>query len=385
MRKCNYFMLGLTVLVWGALANAADPGHRDYASTARAIVAEFTQRQTAAFDRAVDPDAIITSALADLAMDAAWKQGISQELNSVIRTKLGPKLISQMPEGAYAKLVRTRVDGQKTLALMRIDYGDNGTGYLDMHLVRDKNGMVRIVDWYDYSTGQLYTQSLRQLIGLMSPTPTILGKLFDAVSRRKESINAVMELISLHKSQKYPEAVKLFLTLHEDLRKDRMLNIVAVQAANMSNDDALYHKTLANLDRYFSSDPSMAFLLIDYYFLEQKFDKALAALDQVQKSFGAEDAALDSLKANTHLSAKNYSQAARHAQHAIAIEPEYEGSYWSLINALVQDKKYAGAITVAKDLEDGFGYDMGPESLGASAVFEPFIQSAEYRRWRSAK
>jgi len=290
-----------------------------------------------------------------------------------------------MPEGAYAKVLRTRADGKKVLALLRLDYGDTGTGYMDLHLVRGKDGAVRIVDWYDYSTGQLYTQSLRQLIGVMSPTPTIMGKLFDVVSNRKENINAVMELINLYRTQQYAQVVEQFLVLDENMRKNRMLSIVAVQAGSLSNNNELYHKALANLERHFHADPSMAFMLIDYYYLEQQYDKAMLALDRVQKSFGVEDAAILSLKANTHLSDSQYGKAVAQARRAIAIEPEYESSYWSLLNALILAKNYAPAVKVAKDLEQNFDYDMSPESMGGSEVFLPFIASVEYKAWRSAR
>jgi len=378
-------MLTTLLLVLTGAACAAESVQKDYDAAAQAIAHDFTQRETAAFDRALDANTIIANALNDLVADAGWKEGLRRELNTVIKTKLGSKLISQMPEGAYAKVLRTRADGKKALALIRLDYGDAGTGYMDLHLVRGKDGAVRIVDWYDYSTGQLYTQSLRQLIGVMSPTPTIMGKLFDVVSNRKENINAVMELINLYRTQQYAQVVEQFLVLDENMRKNRMLSIVAVQAGSLSNNNELYHKALANLERHFHADPSMAFMLIDYYYLEQQYDKAMLALDRVQKSFGVEDAAILSLKANTHLSDSQYGKAVAQARRAIAIEPEYESSYWSLLNALILAKNYAPAVKVAKDLEQNFDYDMSPESMGGSEVFLPFIASVEYKAWRSAR
>lgn len=385
IRKYYWAMLALTFWAVAAPAGAAGAAHKDYDTAAQAIARDFSLRQTTAFDQAIDANTIIANALNDLVADASWKEGLRRELNKVIKTQLGSKLISQMPEGAYAKLLRTRADGEKVLALIRLDYGDSGTGYMDMHLLRGKDGKVRIIDWYDYSTGQLYTQSLRQLIGIMSPTPTLVGKLFDVVSNRKENINAVVELISLYRKQQYAEVVGRFLAMDESMRKNRMLSVVAVQAGSLSNDDGLYHKALANLERHFSADPSMAFMLIDYYYLEQQYDKAIAALERVQKSFGVEDAAILSLKANTQLSDSKYDKAVEQASRAIAIEPEYESSYWSLINALVLAQKYDKAIPVAVDLEQNFGYDMGPESLGASEVFAPFVASAEYKAWRNTK
>ncbi len=242
---------------------------------------------------------------------------------------------------------------------------------------------MRIVDWYDYSTGQLYTQSLRQIIAMMSPSPTVLGKVFDVVSKRKESINAVVRVFSLYGKQKYPETVQAFLALDEELRRSRMLNVVAVQAANMSQNDELYLKTLANLDRYFRTDPSLTFVLIDYYYIKGRYDRVLSALEQVEASFGVKDASLNVLKASALLEQEKYAPAAAEAQHAIDMEPTYEGGYWALLNAQVQSKQYTQAIKVAKVLEEEFSYDMGPASLGANELYADFVASEDYRLWRN--
>lgn len=377
--------VAITLWMLSSLSLAASPALKPYQVTVDNLVSDLSQHNPAAFNNTVDADTILDTAFDGLVVDAKWKTSFRNSFKKAIETRLGQKIISQMPEKSYAKLLRMKAGGKVVQALVRVDYGDMGTGYLDMHLRLAADGKVRIVDWYDYSTGQLYSESVRQIVALMSPTPTLLGKVFDVVSKRKESVNAVVEVLGLYGQKKYAETVQRFLALDEELRSNRMLNVVAVQAANLSQSDELYSKVLANLERYFDKDPTMTFLLLDHYFIEGQYDRLLRALERVQVSFGVEDAALLVLKSNALTGQSKFGPAAAQAQRAVEIEPTYENGYWSLLSALVQGKEYAKAVQISKMLEERFGIDMGPASLGANEFYAAFVESAEYRRWRKTR
>ncbi len=367
-------------LLWGKTADS-----EAFRPAMEQVVAGFTAHDGGAFDRVVDADAILDTTFADVLLSTKWERDFRSGLKIAITTKLGNKLAGQIPEGSYARLLRIKTDGDKARALIRMDFGDNGNGYLDMHLIKRANGAIRIVDWYDYARGQLYTESLKQLTASLSPTPTMFGKLFDLASNRKASMDFIYELMQMNKNGRHKEMASKFLTLDESLRKSRFLSVAAVQAANQSGDMELYKKTLSNLDHYFSDDPGMTFLLLDYYFLEEKYEKVLAIIDQLQESFGVEDAALIMLKANTLFTQNDYQRAARLARRAIELEPTYENSYWVLINSQVPQRKFREATATAKTLEDRFGYDMGPESLAETETLSKLAQSSEYKKWRTAK
>jgi tetratricopeptide (TPR) repeat protein len=364
----------------------AKPGESTpFQSAMEQIVNGFTAHNTKPFDQAVDADAILDTTFSDILLSTEWERGFRSGLKKAITTQLGEKLIGQMPAGTYAKLLRIKVDGNKAKALIRLDFGDNGNAYMDMHLVNNKKGKIRIVDWYDYSRGQLYTESLQQITATLSPTPTVLGKIFDIASNRKANMDLVFKLIKMNKEGKHKEVATEFLTLDESLRKSRLLSITAVQAANQSGDMDLYKKTLSNLEHYFNNDPGMAFLLLDYYFLEGRYEKVLATIDQLQKSFGVKDAALIAIKSNTMFSQEKYQEAEKLASQAIALEPEYENAYWTLLNSQLPQKKFHEAVLTAKTLEEKFGYDMGPESLAKSETLSELTKSPEYRKWKNGK
>lgn len=374
----------LVLLLTLTTATAADNALAVYRSSAQQIADGFTQRDTSAFDQAVAPATILDEVFSGLFVDSDWENSFRAGVSSAIRNKLGPRLVSQMPSEAYAKLLRVTVEDNEGRALIRMDYGDSGNGYIDLHLVRDESGAVRVIDWFDYSSGQRYTQSLRQVVATMSPTPTILGKVFDIATDKKAGADALEKIITLNKERRYEEEVRYFLSLEEGIRESRLLNIIVLQAANMSNDMELYSRMLDNLAHFYGDDERMAFMLIDYYFLSSQYDKVIELSQQLQKSFGVEDAGLIVFESNALLEQGKNAEAEKTALRAIELEPEYEYSYWSLLTAQLATESYASAVDTAKTLEEEFQYDMSPESLGSNDIYSELVSTKPYLSWRES-
>ncbi len=356
-----------------------------FQSGAEQIVAGFNARDPAPFTRAIDSEKIIDSALSGLFIGASWKEGFRKGVRLALNSQVGKQIVNQIPEGGYAKLLRIKMNGTSGLALIRVDFGETGNGYMDMHLIQSEDGKIRIIDWFNYATGQLYTESLRQAAAIMSPTPTVLGKVFDIASSRKENSETLLKLMLMHKRGEHAQMVRNFLALDEDLRKSKLLNVVAVQSANILGDMELYGKVLANVERYFGKDESMAFVLLDYYYLQGDYDKVIGTTDRLLSSFGVEDAGLFVVKANALVEMGKNQDAVTQARHAIELEPEYEYAYLSLLSAQIQQEQYSLAVETAKTLENRFSYNLSPQALADNEYYAGFVKSAEYREWRGNK
>lgn len=374
--------LGYTLLlIWSLSATAAekvDP----YVETAEAIAQGFTERDTSTFDQAIDADAIIEAALDPLVLDPTFKWSFSMGLKKALNTQVGEKFVSAMPEDAYAKILRVKQDGVITKALLRVDMGDDGTSYSDLYLKRDDKNQVRIIDWFDYSSGQHYSESLGQIANLASPTPTVVGKIYDLVTDNKKTQDAVLKMFDANKKGDYAKTVELFLTSDGEMIKSRVLNIIAIRAAQQSGQDELYEKTLAVLDKYHGQDPALTFMLVDYHFMTGNYDRVVNSIKYLEKSFGVEDAALKELVANTQMEAGNMEAAIDVAVRGIELEPEYEGNYWSLLTAQLLSRSFDGAVATARVLEEYFGYDLGPDSISGNELYNELLQSEEYQSWR---
>jgi hypothetical protein len=222
----------LTILVWlitapsWAVAAQVDP----YQAAVQRIVSGLESGHVESFVQAIDAEAIIDNATRGLFTDPSWLSGVRRGFTKEIN-----------------KLLRLKTNEGGAQALLRFDYGDLGAGYMDFYLLRSERGDVRIVDWYDFGMGQRYTETLKQLIGMSAPTPTLLGTIFDITSKRKKTADIIQEIIDLKVQKKNKELVDKILQLDNTYRRSRVLCLSAVQSASQSDDIELYRRAMAKI------------------------------------------------------------------------------------------------------------------------------------------
>lgn len=355
-----------------------------FQSAIEKVVEGINARDAEPFVQAIDADAILDTAFSGTMIEAKWANSFREGVKTALHSRVPAQMFELMPEWGYAKLLRIKMDGDIAKALIRTDLGDNGNSYMDMHLIRTDNKEIKIVDWFTYGNGQLYTDTLRQAIAAIAPTPTLLGKIYDFASNKKEYADTVMQLLLMRKDGEHKKLARTFLSLDETLRKSRLLNIMAFESAAIASTDDfdLYGKVLKNVGQYFGDDPSMSFVLIDHYYLEGEYDKVIEISNRMQSDFGVKDAGLLGIKANALLEKGNTQEAEVLAKQAIEIEPEYEYAYMSLLNAQVAQNKFAKAVGTAEMLENRFAYELSPQALATEEFYSDFSQSAEYRKWK---
>jgi tetratricopeptide (TPR) repeat protein len=381
----RHFTLILITCLWVAPSWATTPLIDEYRDKVEQIIAGFENGNAEPFTQALDVDAITGRATEDAFTNLKWKSDFRTGLAQGIKTGVGDRFLSQIAADSYIKLLRLKQEGEAGRALLRFDFGDNGNGYIELFLEHQPTGEVKVVDWYDYAMGQRYTTSLRQLVGIMAPTPTLAGKLFDIASDRKEVAETLKEIITLNKQQKHKALVNKFLAQDKTFRRSRLLNLIAIQSANQTNDMGLYRKVLANLAHYHGSDERLFFILIDYYFLEEKYDEILRGLDKLDAHFGVGDAGLEVYRANAYYSKRDYVKAITAANRAITLEPNYEYGYWSKLLIQTAQADYAGGVETIRSLEERFGYDLSPEALSAQEEYVDLVGSEAYRKWRGSQ
>ena len=373
------------VLVFGvALTGRAAAGDADagaYRRVAEPIVADLNRHSPDAFTRALDKDAIVEKAVASVLDDskdsASFRTGLGRGVERV-----GPQIAAAMPKDGYAKLLRIDARAGEGHCLVRLGYGDNGYGYMDWVMRADQDGRLRIVDWFDFSTSQQYTDSLRQLSVLLAPNPTMLGKIFDIASGKAERAKPVVPMLQALGKHEYARSYELFAALDEELKRNRILSVIAVSAANRSQNDAYYRAALAHLDKHHGGDPTLVFLLIDHYFYTHQYDKLLRAIGSFEKYVGVEDAALLSMAANSHLMNGNADNAIAAANRGIRIEPELASNYWILVTAYNRTKRFDRLIDAAGRLRRQFGLDLKPAAFEKDPDYKEFVRSVEFRRWK---
>jgi len=280
-----------------------------------------------------------------------------------------------------AKFLKTVSDTSGPRALVRLNMGDTGYDYWELELKLADDGVYKLVDWYQYTTGQLISTSVGAITNLMSkPDQGLLAKLFGG-RKFDENIYAIFQNISTAmKSANYKDAMSEFEKLPEDVKTSRIMCSVGINIANISGDEALYRRMLARLDKYFANDPSAAFSLLDYHIYQQDYDKALKSIDAIEQRVG-NDALIYLLKANIYLLKNNYKKAVELANQAITTEPDFEDAYHALSLSYVKQKRYKDAIEIFNIMADQFGYAFTRGNFEDNEEFKEFVKSREFNKW----
>jgi hypothetical protein len=382
--RTRSIILPVLLVMLFASSAVAGTGGTDYERFGQSISAALNAGDAKTITRALDKEAIL-----DRALDGITQRGKTvDELRSGLGKGLdqaGALLTRNLSENARTTFVRARSVNGEHHALMRVDLGDKGLNYMDFVLHKDRTGSVKVIDWYDYAQGQFYTDGVRQLIVLMMPQErTLLEKLLRVKGIDQRAAREVMELARLLREQKYAEWLKTYDGLSKDLKKSRVLLISRVLLAGAVGDDGLYRRALRDVHTYLGDDPTLGLVLIDYYFYEEDYDAAQAALTRLAKYTGG-DAAIDRLRANISLAAGNYSDSMTFAQSAIGQDRAYEDSYWTLLEASVLAKKYETTVGVLRSLEKDFGYDLNPETVRTMEGYEAFADSVAFAKWKESQ
>jgi hypothetical protein len=382
--RTRSIILPVLLVMLFASSAVAGTGGTDYERFGQSISAALNAGDAKTITRALDKEAIL-----DRALDGITQRGKTvDELRSGLGKGLdqaGALLTRNLSENARTTFVRARSVNGEHHALMRVDLGDKGLNYMDFVLHKDRTGSVKVIDWYDYAQGQLYTDGVRQLIVLMMPQErTLLEKLLRVKGIDQRAAREVMELARLLREQKYAEWLKTYDGLSKDLKKSRVLLISRVLLAGAVGDDGLYRRALRDVHTYLGDDPTLGLVLIDYYFYEEDYDAAQAALTRLAKYTGG-DAAIDRLRANISLAAGNYSESMTFARSAIGQDRAYEDSYWTLLEASVLAKKYETTVGVLRSLEKDFGYDLNPETVRTMEGYEAFADSVAFAKWKESQ
>lgn len=362
-------------------ASAAQADSNEYERFGRLIVAALIDGDAEAFSQAIDKEALLDRVFEGMPRDSKTVSELRTGLAGGL-DRVGAIITNNLGENALLTFVRHRHMNDGNYALMRIDFGEKGLNYLDFVLRKDETGSVKIIDWHDYSQGQLYTASLRQAIVLMVPHErNLFEKLLGVNKLNKKEARQFAELAKLQREQNYAEWLKKYSGLSEKLKYSRILLVTRALIASAIGDSDQYRLALGDIHEHLGDDPTLSLVLIDYYFYEEDYKAAQEALESLAEYTGG-DAAIDHLRANIYLVAKNYPESIRFARIAIEQDAAYEDAYWTLLDASVLTEQYQMAVSVMEKLENHFGYEFNPTQMAKVEGYEGFAKSDAFAKWK---
>jgi len=383
LRKVLFVLV--CVLLCVANTNAGPPeGNDPYTTIANQIVDGFNQRSSAKFMEVLDLNTILDKVLTDLEMGPdfrrEFKRGFLGKAN-----QLGDGLLQRVPEDRYVKLLRVTSIRGGAKVLVRFDYGDKGMGYQEFFLKRQKNGKIRIIDWFDFASGLKYTESLKQFTMLATSDMSIIRRFFKSVKGEETILKKIQALVNAGKAKDFAKVCRIYDSFDENLKKHKVLALFNLNAGNMSGNEQLYKNALKHFVKHFGNDPSCSFLLIDHYYIEKNYPKTLEMVNTFSSFLGTEDAALHHLKGNILMEMGRPEKAVKSGEKGVRVEPEYEDNYWLLLVGYVKlgaDKK---AVRVCRILEENFSYNLTMEYFQQNSEFKMFVKSKAFKEWMRSR
>jgi hypothetical protein len=360
----------------------AEPAGETPDVVGRELTQAFNQRNEAVLGSLVDMNAlglrVASSMYDDDTRRTAFARGFS---------RAGPHNLLQSyfktldSTHGHVKLMKvSQRDGQPVL-LTRVDLTTKGFDYLEFILQKDGTGAYRVIDWFQLSRGENASVSIGAVARLMlDPDTDLIHRMFGVPQVDDKLIAQMKQIGALQRAGDFAGAMGLMRQLPEPIANSRRILSSRAGLASLAGQTDAYKSALAEIAKRYSDDPGAAFMLLDYYFFENQMDKAMQAIEVIERRVGA-DGMTNLLKANASLQRKDYDRGVAFAQQAIHLEPELAQSYVALARGYTGKQKYPEAVSTYRLLGTRFGVQWKRETFVKDPEAAHLVQSDAFRKW----
>lgn len=267
----------------------------------------------------------------------------------------------------------------RPFALFRLILPDNGgVNFHKYYLIRSSDDSVVAADMYIYLSAEPLTEIFRR--GWAPLASQILSKSEDdnesteAYLQNVENMGEFFELVNHEKNE---DALKLYAELPEETRKEKTVLIARMRASQQISPEE-YAKAIDDIKKYHPDDPSLDFLFIDGYLLQDKYEEALQCIDKTRESVGG-DAYLTIMRANVLTKMEKYEEAIAALKEAEMEEPDLHSVYSLGLDICLAAKDYDLTAAYLTKLEQDFDYTW--KDLTTVDVFKDFTMSPQFQEW----
>jgi hypothetical protein len=352
----------------------------DLAASGEAIAKALNARDSEAMVRMLDVDSIVALVVKDLGLSETDRNAVRRGLPTGLRNNISMSMRAMEQSRGTAKYLRTGKRDGKSFALVRYEMGEQGIDYVEYYLTPG----LKVQDWYIHSAANLYSASARFDLATMLKTDSMLFGLFGSRLVTPADIKPFTDLRDQLQAGEFAKAYRTLEGFPEGYRKSRHWALMRVTYGGRI-DEPTHRASLRHLAQNFGSDPELQFMLIDHYFFEQQFERALGAIGGLERTVGGEDAATANLRGNVLAAMKRYEQAAAACRHGMKLEPDHKPAYWCLIGIGVAAKNGKYAVEGLAAYESAFAVDFDPQKLSAMPEYREVVRTPEFAAWARKK
>jgi hypothetical protein len=365
--------LALLLPAAGALAQATA---KDAAALGRSLAAAFNERSVDDFVRVVDTEAFSDIVLRDLGLGAADAKALRNRLPLSLRKNVELSMRSLSQNEGSAKYLRAGTEDGRAYALVRLDMGDQGVEYVKYYASSPR----AVEDWYIFTAASLFSSAVRFNLATLFKSESVLYKLLGAHAVSPRDARAFMEVRDSLAKDDFGGAFKALERFPEDYRKSRQWALMRVTLGGRAGDDS-YRQALRHLAAAFGNDADLQLALIDHYFYESQFERALAAVAALERAVGGEDASTNGLRGNLFTALKRHGDAEAACRRGVTLEPDHKASYWCLVSVALERNDGRLAVDALTAYEKAFDVHFDPARLAQQDGYQRIGKTREFTAW----
>ncbi len=239
---------------------------------ARKLETSVSKRETEFYDNAIDRTTLIKKAKIPSGKNAnEFKRGLNSGMNMGTTLKQGLSA-----KATYTLVKQYEKDGIYHL-LFRL-YDDGSLNYHDMELKRSGKD-VKIADMFVYTSGENLSETLH---GIYVQLAGAFADKSSSITPDDEWLKKLPDIRKLMREGKNREAADLYDKIPEKVRKGRAFQILHVEVCSGLEWDE-YNAAIEEYKKLFPNEPNMHLLLLDGYIIQKQYDKALNAVNELDK------------------------------------------------------------------------------------------------------
>jgi hypothetical protein len=369
---CTVFSLALAP----TFAPAATT-REDAAGIGQQIADAVNKRDVDRMMQLIDLQALQDRVAQGLGLTEGESQAFRQGMGKGLRRLTEGNMRGFAQRKGLAKFLRIGERDGKPFTMVRIEYGidEGGFDYIEYYLTPG----LKVEDWYSYSRGSRASSSMRLAASAMLAKDSMLSTLFGIKHMDGAEIDKFKEFSRYVSAGDYGKA---YLAMESMPGSYKQTKDWAMLRANLAlNDEAAYRASLGHLANNFGSDNSVQFMLIDYYYYQQRFDRVYQTVAAFEGYLGGEDAATSFLKCSALIGWKRFDDAAKACQRAMSLEPDFKSGYWGLVTVGLQSRNPTLVLSALSAYEKAFNAEFDPSELAKLEPYRELSKTPEFATW----
>lgn len=292
----------------------------------------------------------------------------------------------------FGQIILTQLDGGASYDYLNFIKDENDDYYLlfrlygeglnyHKHLIKVVNGEVKIVDSYIYLTGEFLSDTFKSIYKGVLLKGGLLGNLTKSKGKTSSlaDLVKVQQMKNLKSQGKFQEAYELYNTLSEAGKRKKIYKIANLMITAQL-DEAKYTAAITDYEKEFPNDISLFLVSIDGYIMNKNYDKALEAVNNLDKAIGG-DSFLNFFRANIHYLKEEQKEA-----EALFIEitneyPNFLEAYDSLLTVYIETNNTTKAIEVLNVMVNDFELPKDVLFDSLKENFPEFYKKEEVINW----